>query len=163
MAAVRIETPVNPSEDPAKVEAAVRNLFPDVVVRALPGALQAEGDDLKTFETLLNRQRILDAARHVMRKGVTEDGTSSTFLISKQAAAAGRVSFSVGEAPLGDLEVSIFDEDADARVRALAPRTRKGFPITEEEAAALEAREKQERDARKALGQEVEPDEEEPL
>jgi hypothetical protein len=60
----------------------------------------------------------------------------------------------VGESALGDITVTVEDENVEQVLRAVAPKTKKGFPVSEEEAARIEAREQAERDARKALAME---------
>jgi predicted RNA binding protein with dsRBD fold (UPF0201 family) len=155
MVRVIVEAPVRPSEDPAKVEAAVRRLFPDAeVVSHQDGMLLATSSSLAEMEALLHKQRILDAARGVFLHAVAADGSSATFRVGKQAAFVGHVSFSVGESALGDITVTVEDENVEQVLRAVAPKTKKGFPVSEEQAARIEAREQAERDARKALAME---------
>lgn len=154
MARIEVRTPVRPSEDPEKVAAAVRNLFPEAETKHRDGELVASAGSLDRLEELLNQQRILDTARGVFLRSVAEDGRTATFLVSKQAAAAGHVSFSVGESPLGDIQVTVEAENVESLLREVAPKTVKGFPVSEEEAERIEAKQRAAREARKALARE---------
>ncbi|MHC1580653.1 MAG: RNA-binding domain-containing protein [Methanopyraceae archaeon] len=82
----------------------------------------------------LREQEILDAARRVLREGVTAEG-SILFHLNKQAAFANAVSFSEGgESPLGPIVVEIFPkdpDDVDKVIDWLAPETIDGKPIYE--------------------------------
>ncbi len=154
MVHLRIEAPVRPSEDAGKVAGAVRNLFPDAQIEQRDAQLVATSESLDRLEELLNQQRILDTARGVFLRAVAEDGTCATFRVAKQAAAAGRVSFSVGDSPLGDITITVEHDHVEAVLRAVAPKTVKGFPVSEEEAARVEAKAKRAREAKKALAAE---------
>lgn len=151
MVRVRVTAPVRPSEDAGKVAGAVRNLFPDAEIDQREDRLVATSESLDRLEELLHQQRILDTARGVFLRAVAEDGTQATFRVAKQAAAAGHVSFSVGDSPLGDITVTVEDDHVEVVLRAVAPKTVKGFPVSEDEAARVEAKEKRAREAKKAL------------
>lgn len=127
MPKVRINTPVNPSEDPEKVRMAVLRLFPDAVLELQDGSLVGETDDLDTFHSQIRRQRILDTTRSILRKGT--GGSSTTFRINKQVAYVGKVSFIEGEAVLGPITVSVDDDDIQSFIDWLAPETVEGEEI----------------------------------
>lgn len=111
-----------PTESRDKVVAAIKNLFPDAVI---------EGDDMLTgtsssldfFSELLKKQRIRDAARAVLRRGLS--GNTARFRLGKQVAAVGKVSFSEEDHALGDIEVAIESDDIGAVIDTIAPSTRK--------------------------------------
>ncbi|MBI2077188.1 MAG: coaE operon protein [Euryarchaeota archaeon] len=130
---VRVRAPVKPSEDPRKVEKAVRTVFPDAVLEAQPRGLVATTRSLQHFRDLIWRAKILDAARRVLLGSLDEAGRHARFSLSKQAAFGGHVSFAVAEAPLGDLEVDVTGEGLDALFREIAPPTLRGRPVSEEE------------------------------
>ncbi len=127
---VQIEVEVNPTEDEAKVKRAVENVFGSLQFEQKQlrrGSLltgKTKGTDgLTKLCNLLRRDRIRDAARSVMYKGVS--GHSVVFYLNKQVAYAGHVSFSQpsGESPLGPIRVEIKCDDPRQVIDWLAPRT----------------------------------------
>jgi len=127
---VRIEAEVNPTEDETKVKRAVENMFSNLEFEVKPlkrGSLltaKAKGlEGLTKLYNLLRRERIRDAARSVLFRGV--GGRSIIFYLNKQVAFAGHVSFSqpVGESPLGPLKVEIECANPQEIIDWLAPRT----------------------------------------
>lgn len=139
MARVRVEAEVRPTEDVERVKRAVLNVFrPDVVrVEELGGGyrvLVAESYSLRGLVRLwekLRQERILDAARGYMLRGV-EDGVL-VFKLNKQAAYVGRVSLVDldAEAPMGPIVFTVEHPDPRAVVDWLAPPTRMGRPVRE--------------------------------
>ena len=122
MVNVRISTRCYPTEDRDKVLRAVANLFPDCVLIG-DELLQGESSSLEEFAELLRRQRIRDSARSVLRRGLRGDSTS--FRVNKQVASVGKVSFSEESHPLGDIDVTISDENIMSVIDMIAPNTRK--------------------------------------
>jgi predicted RNA binding protein with dsRBD fold (UPF0201 family) len=122
MVNVRISTRCYPTEDRDKVLRAVANLFPDCVLSG-DELLQGESSSLEEFAELLSRQRIRDSARSVLRRGLRGDSTS--FRVNKQVASVGKVSFSEESHPLGDIDVTISDENIMSVIDMIAPNTRK--------------------------------------
>jgi len=127
---VQIEAEVNPTEDEVRVRRAVENVFSNVQFVLEPlkrGSLlmatTSGMDALTKFYNLLRRERIRDAARGVMYKGLT--GHSIVFYLNKQVAYAGHISFSqaTGESPLGPIKVQIQCDNPRGIVHWLAPRT----------------------------------------
>lgn len=112
----------HPTEDREKIVSAILKLFPDA---------QAEGEDpivarahsTDTFVEQIGRQRIRDAARSVLRKGMRDGRTS--FRLNKQVATVGKVSFAEEVHALGDIDVTIESEDISALIDDLAPDTRR--------------------------------------
>lgn len=132
---VTIRTPVKASEDPEKVKRAVLNVFPDARLEIADGRLEAHTDSLDAFRHLIGKQRILDAARRFLLRGLNEEGIEGRFLLHKQAAFTGRISFSEGlESPLGDLEVTVRGTGLEAKFKEIAPMTIRGHPVSEERA-----------------------------
>ncbi len=143
---VVLTTYVYPTEDEEKVRKAVGNLFDLEMFEEH----EEEMGDLKRLEfvcegpqarlslgrvyELLREQGILDAARRVLREGITAEG-SILFHLNKQAAFAGSVSFAEGgESPLGPIVVEVFperSEDVEKVIDWLAPETIDGRPIYE--------------------------------
>ncbi len=127
---ITVEVEVNPTEDLAKVKAAVENLFKLSSVELLckgRGSLfnaNAKGKEtLGNFYTLLRQERILNAARRVLIRGTSED--LITFCVNKQAAYMKHISFCepVNESPLGPIKVEIKTDETKALIDWLAPRT----------------------------------------
>lgn len=127
---VHIEAEVNPTEDEAKVRRAVENTFSNVQFTLQPmerGSLltaKTKGTDgLTKLYNLLRRERIRDAARAVLFKGLND--RVIVFYLNKQVAYAGHVSFSQpeGESPLGPIKVEIRCDKPEQVTDWLAPRT----------------------------------------
>ena len=117
---VRVEAAVHPTESVAKVKAACLNLFPDLTLTEAPGRLVGEGADLEHFRQLVRNQKIRDTARSVLIRG--RQGTTTSFWLNKPAASVGRLNFGTS-APLGNLEVTVEDEDLDAWIDHAAEST----------------------------------------
>jgi len=122
MLEVRLRARCFPTEDRERVVAAITGLFPDADVQGAD-PVTATSSSVERFGELLRRQRIRDAARVVMRRGLR--GNSTSFRLNKQVAAVGKVSFSEEEHPLGDIEVEIVSDNIDAIIDSIAPNTRK--------------------------------------
>ncbi len=120
---VKVRTPLRPTEDPEKVKEAIKAIFPDAEVRVLEGEIKAEGRSLEKVKELLERQRIRDSAREILKGGV--QGDHITFRLNKQVATTGRVNFAISEGPLGDLEVDVEleGESPDEVIDFVAPST----------------------------------------
>jgi len=112
--------PRKATEDPEKVRTALLNLFPDAHVEEAEGEMRAVTGSLEILRQRIRDQRIRDTARGELIKGRVEDVLR--FRLNKQAAFAGRVSFSAGS-PLGDIEVLVEDADLDALIDDVAEST----------------------------------------
>lgn len=134
---VRVRVEVRPTEDAEKVRGALLNLFNVRLEEEASGYLRVlvgEGgaEVLVKFRRLLREQRILDAARQYLLRGIREGGFS--FYLNKQAAYSGKVSFcsfEYGESPLGPITVEVETEDPQRTILWLAPRTVQGMPVEE--------------------------------
>jgi predicted RNA binding protein with dsRBD fold (UPF0201 family) len=127
---VRVEVEVNPTEDVEKIRHAVENIFGAIELEEKPrhrGSLlvgRAKNEEcLSKFGNLLRRERIRDAARVVLFRGLK--GNTVTFYLNKQVAYASHVSFSepVGESPLGPIKIQIKTDNPATLIDRLAPRT----------------------------------------
>jgi hypothetical protein len=125
-----IETEINPTEETEKVRLAVENIFGAVECEVrvgengnmLVGKIRgAQG--LTKFWNLLRRERIRDAARSVLLRGV--EGESIVFYLNKQVAYVGHISFSepAGESALGPIKVTITCDKPRELIDWLALRT----------------------------------------
>lgn len=119
MLRIHVRAPLRPTEDPEKVRAAILRLFPGATVEAGADELTATAPSLDRVRELVRSQRIPDTARGQMLAGLSMDGASARFLLGKQAAAAGRAHFGPLRSPLGDLEVSLFGDEAFEVERAI--------------------------------------------
>jgi hypothetical protein len=131
---VRIVAPVRDTEVADRVSDAVTNLFPNADVSRDAGRIVAETHSMDRFSERLHEQEILDSARREFFRRADDDGFS--FALKKQAAFKGVVNFSVGNPDeLGDIEVHVRvrEPSVEAFVDAIAPETRDGRPIRDDE------------------------------
>lgn len=127
MPSVRIISQVNPSEDPDKVRTAILNIFPDASVETDGGYARGETQSLDNFGSMIRRQKILDTARSVLFKGRSGDRTR--FLLNKQVAFTGKISFCDKSQVLGPIEVTVTDPEIEALIDKTAPRTEDGVEV----------------------------------
>ena len=121
MLEIRMRGRCYPTEDKQLVTRALTSLFPDAEVNGAE-ELEARSASVAAFAEQLKRQRIRDAARAVLRRGIHDNTT--TFRLNKQVATIGKVSFSEEEHPLGDILVEISADDIYALIDDIAPNTR---------------------------------------
>ena len=133
---VRVSTAVNPTENEEKVRTAITNIFPVELHIEDFGILRlcGEGDieSLRMLHRKFREERILDAARHILKEGISESSTQ--FQLNKQAAFVNKVNFPVGEESLGSIHVEIEaaeQEDLLKVIDWLAPHTMDGKPVEE--------------------------------
>ena len=126
---IRVGVEVNLTEDLEKVKRAVENVFSVAEFEVKPGEkgsllmAKTEGmEGLTKLYNLLRRERIRDAARGVLFKGLSEN--SITFYLNKQVAYAGHVSFCqpFAESPLGPIKVQITCDKPKELIEWLAPK-----------------------------------------
>jgi len=121
MVEIRLRARCHPTESREKVVQAILNLFPDATVSG-EDPVFAVSHSLEQFGEVLKRQKIRDAARRVLRRGI--EGATTTFRVNKQVATVGKVSFSEEAHPLGDIEVQIISDDIERTIDGIAPDTR---------------------------------------
>ena len=126
---------MRPTERVDRVVSAIENIFPGLVMDIRSDRIEAyDGpESLQVMHELLRRQKILDAARSEMLRGLVDDTTS--FRLNKQAALMGIVSFPAEEEPLGSLHIRI--TGGERVIDWLAPRTENGVPILESDLTEL--------------------------
>lgn len=137
MITVKVWAPVHPTEDRAKVQSAIDNIFAGLEfqfreTQGMTARLVGSGDQdsLVVLHGMLRSRKILDTAR----RHILIDGDTLSFSLNKQAAAAGKASFSPDDEPLGSIFVEIFTqsiEEAKKVIDWLAPPTREGLPMFE--------------------------------
>jgi predicted RNA binding protein with dsRBD fold (UPF0201 family) len=131
---IEVSAKANPTEDREKVGRAVANLFPEVRLREEDlgdgsALLRGSSEGLKALEclkSLIGAERIRSAARAILSSSAS--GDSLEFHLNKQAAFAGRVSFSQssGESPLGPISVRVECEDPHGLIEWLTGPAAKG-------------------------------------
>lgn len=128
MTRVSIFCPVNPSEDPEKVQAAIEAIFPDAELvqddRGFSGTAS-----LDRFSKLIRKQRILDATRAVLIMNAR--GNKTRMDLNKQVATVGKVSFADKRPVLGAIEVMVEDEDLVSLIDRIAPMTVDGEEVVQ--------------------------------
>ena len=127
---IHVETEINPTEDEEKVKAAIANILSNASVSTKPahkGSIliaEAKGQDsLVKLRNVLRNDRIRDAAKKLLFRGIR--GNTISFCLNKQVAFAGHVSFSeeTAESPLGPLGVTIETDNPRQLVEWLAEKT----------------------------------------
>jgi len=123
---VRVEAEVYPTEDPEKVLEAVKKIFSEIDfnIRWLDGVAVVEGvgEGLKVLENLkrlIRERRIRASARRILKSSIS--GAKLTFNLNKQAAYAGKVSFTEPylESPLPPIRVEIRSNDLEGVIEWL--------------------------------------------
>jgi uncharacterized protein len=122
---VRAETPLNPSEDSEKVNAALRNVMDDCYIDSKHGRIFGRSIGSESLRTIYEHVRS-KAALGVLRKALLNNriGDATWFLLNKQAAAAGVVVIveNKEESPLGAIKVTIESEELNTVIEWLAPK-----------------------------------------
>lgn len=138
MVKVRVRAEVRPSEDESKVLKAIQTFFDyDKLIKEKDGIYEiliVESDKLTSLlklHRILRREKILDVSRKYLMKGL--QGSTITFMLNKQAAAVGVISFvdSERESSLGPIIVEIESKNPKAIIDWLTPKTAKGVPLWE--------------------------------
>jgi predicted RNA binding protein with dsRBD fold (UPF0201 family) len=119
VSSIVVKTIFKPTESVDKVMRSMLNIFPDLQIEQGDGELVGTTGSLENLKELLKKQKIRSAARKVMRASV--EGNTLSFRLNKQVAFMGKVNFAE-KAPLGDIVVTIEDEDLEGLIDRLAPR-----------------------------------------
>ncbi len=107
---VTVTAPVNPTEDPERVQTAIQNLFPNASLTETPEAITGTTHSIDTFTEKLTEQNIMETAQDVFFENSTSGEFS--FRLKKQAALMGTVNFAVGnEDELGDITITVEVEE----------------------------------------------------
>jgi predicted RNA binding protein with dsRBD fold (UPF0201 family) len=134
MITIEVSAPVNPTEDIGKVQEAIENIFTGLEFQfqereGMKPRLLGSGNHeaLIKLHELIRCRKILDTAR----TNIGIRGNIVTFLLNKQAAFVGKVSFPPGDEPLGSIWVEIVTQSPDEAMKVvdwLAPPTEEGKP-----------------------------------
>ena len=138
MIEVTVEAEVKLTEDEEKVKQAILNVFePESITiqerfgRKYIVAKSKNIESLRKLHSLLRRERILDAARKMMRRFSTQNQV--IFFLNKQVAYVGHLSFCLPEreSPLGPIRFEITCDNIKDVINWLAPPTSQGKPLFE--------------------------------
>ena len=127
MVTISVSCPVFPSEDPERVKRAVLNIFPDAELNVSDNGITANPADMDHFAGRIREQRILDSTRSVMMKG--RRGERFVIDLNKQAAYAGKISFTEAKTILGTIRVTAEADDITAFIETIAPNTVDGEEV----------------------------------
>jgi len=124
---VKVEAPVNPSEDPQKVINAVENIIERCSPEFRYGSRVIGHATGSESLSLLYEQVRSRSAMGVLRRMLLDNraGDSTWFLLNKQAAAVGIAAIveDEQESPLGPIRVTIRCEELDSLIDWLVPET----------------------------------------
>ncbi|MDI6859074.1 MAG: RNA-binding domain-containing protein [Methanocellales archaeon] len=118
---VTVSAFVHPTESIESVERAIKNIFPDALLRLEKGEKNklVGTASLQRLQELLRRQKIRDTARMELLN--SKVGDKIEFVLNKQVAYVGKVNF--GEDSLGGICVSIEAEDVEKLIDWLVSKT----------------------------------------
>lgn len=128
MLSIKIFCPVFPSEDPDKVKTAIEKIFPDAEIGETDDGFECVAANLDHFSKLIRKQKILDATRSQMQRGMRRTG-KITFNLNKQVAYMGKISFTEGKVVLGTIKVSIETDEPEMLIDIVAPETVDGEEV----------------------------------
>ncbi|MFX0114891.1 MAG: RNA-binding domain-containing protein [Candidatus Hodarchaeota archaeon] len=122
---LQVDAQVHPTEIVDRVKAAITNIFPNIALEVRKDWISSKTEiwnDLIHFSELLEKQRVLDAARKVVLNRLSGDTTR--FLLNKQAAYVGKINFceSEEESPMGPLFVVLSSEQIDELLDRIFPK-----------------------------------------
>jgi hypothetical protein len=124
---LRVRAEVKPTEAREKVEKAIRLIFPTLELSSVGNSLVGKSTSVESLDRLhqlLRQQAIRGSARSMMLQG--RRGDVVQFMLNRQAAFVGRVSFGGGESPLGPIVVTLEAPEIERLIDYLAPSTREG-------------------------------------
>lgn len=108
---ITVETVCKPTEDKEKVKNAMLNIFPDLRIDDKGNKMVGVSSSLDRFKEILREGRIRDTARRILLRG--KEGNKTGFKLNKQATFVGKVCFAEESQPLGDITVTVEDENID--------------------------------------------------
>lgn len=114
MVEVSIVCPIYPTEEFEKVKAAITNLFPDAKPTENNGRIEASSENIEHFAERLRDQNIRNTARQVLLKSIKEN--KIIFHLNKQTAFVSKINFTDGNSVLGDISVTIIDDDVHSLI-----------------------------------------------
>lgn len=138
MIKVTVSAVVNPTESKDKVFSALDQVFPEIDFdyeesSEYSGKFTGESDiyALKNIHFQIREEETIDTSRTRLNVGRSEDGLSTSFIISKQVASVGRLNYPAQEEPLGSINVTVTADNEGEMQRFvdwLTPPTEDGVP-----------------------------------
>jgi len=125
-----LKVPILPTESPERVRKCISNIFGEIPLEQTESGFAFESSDAERFleitSKLVQHQRILDASRRLMRRSLREQPNQFRFMLNKQAAFVGVLSFvdprDVESIPLGVIEVQIETSDPEETIDRYFPK-----------------------------------------
>lgn len=113
---IQMSCPVNSSEDPAKVEKAIANIFPYSIIKYENFTIFAKSKELRSFEKIYETIHTNQSQKTYSRN--LEDNLENDttwFFLNKQAAFVERVAIcdEPEESPLGPIKVTLTSSNID--------------------------------------------------
>ncbi len=120
---IRIECQVYPSEDPAKVVRAVKNVVSNCSPELLDGRVRVASKNPEVLITIyeqIRSRRVMGVFRKVLLRNMIANTT--WFYLNKQAAFVGTVSIceEESESPLGPIKITIMSNELESVMNWLA-------------------------------------------
>ncbi len=117
--------PVNPSEDPKKIQKAISNIFPYSTIKTENFSLSSQSNDLKSLEKIyetIHTKQSQKIYRRNLEKNLENDTT--WFYLNKQAAFVEKIAIceEVNESPLGPIKVILTSSYIDRIIDWIVPR-----------------------------------------
>ncbi len=138
MIKVTVSSVVNPTESRDKVHSALDQMFPEMdfdyeELSEYSGKFSGQGDihALKNIHYQIREEETIDTSRTRLNVGLSDDGLSTSFIISKQVATVGRLNYPAQEEPLGSININVRADTTDELERFfdwLTPPTEDGVP-----------------------------------
>jgi predicted RNA binding protein with dsRBD fold (UPF0201 family) len=108
--------PLNPSEDPAKVEKAIANIFPYSIIKYENFTMFAQSKELRSFEKIYETIHTNQSQKTYGRNLENNlENDTTWFFLNKQAAFVERVAIcdEPEESPLGPIKVTLTSSNID--------------------------------------------------
>ena len=113
---MEISCPINPSEDPAKVEKAIANIFPYSIIKYENFTMFAQSKELRSFEKIYETIHTNQSQKTYSRNLENNlENDTTWFFLNKQAAFVEKVAIcdEPEESPLGPIKVTLTSSNID--------------------------------------------------
>ena len=107
---IEMSCPINPSEDPAKVEKAIANIFPYSIIKYENFTMLAQSKELRSFEKIYETIHTNQSQKTYSRNLENNlENDTTWFFLNKQAAFVEKVAIcdEPEESPLGPIKVTL--------------------------------------------------------
>jgi len=113
---IEMSCPLNPSEDPAKVEKAIANIFPYSIIKYENFTMLAQSKELRSFEKIYETIHTNQSQKTYSRNLENNlENDTTWFFLNKQAAFVEKVAIcdEPEESPLGPIKVTLTSSNID--------------------------------------------------